>query len=293
MLIVISDNMEESVVKEISAIGEVRYKPEDLGRALEEAEVLVVRSATKVTKELLTGAGKLRMVIRAGVGTDNIDKEACEEKGIVVRNTPGASANAVAELALALMMAGLRNVQKAHHQMKEGRWEKKKLTGSEVAGKTLGIIGYGRIGSMLGQKAHALGMRIISYNPPPRHEDGIVEFIEELDAFLALADVISLHVPATDETKGMINRESIAKMRDGAFLINTSRGEIVDEDALYEACKSGKLRGAALDVYREEPYKGKLLGLDNVYFTPHLGAATKEAQMRIGDEIITILKGET
>ncbi len=290
MLIVISDNMEESVVKAISELGEVRYKPEDLGGALKEADVLVVRSATKVTKELLTDANRLRVVIRAGVGTDNIDKQACKERGIEVKNTPGASANAVAELALALMMAGLRNVQKAHHLMKEKRWEKKKLTGNEVAGKTLGIIGYGRIGSMLSQKAHALGMRIISYNPPPRHEDDIVEFIEELDTFLAQADAISLHVPATEETRNMINRESIAKMKDGAFIINTSRGEVVDEDALYEACKSGKLRGAALDVYKEEPYKGKLLELDNVYFTPHLGAATKEAQARIGEEIIRILK---
>lgn len=290
MLVVIADNMEESVVQAIGKIWEASNKPEDLPAALVEADALVVRSATKVTRELISGAKRLKVVVRAGVGTDNIDKEACKEKGIKVRNTPGASSNAVAELVLGLMIAGLRNVQKAHHQMKGGLWEKKRLTGSEIAGRTLGIIGYGRIGSALGKRAKCLGMDIIAADPHPR-EDGIARFMSVEDV-ISKADVITLHVPAVEGTIGMIDRESISRMKDGAFIINTSRGEVIDEDALYEGCKSGKLKGAALDVYRQEPYKGKLLELDNVYFTPHLGAATKEAQARIGQEVIEVLKEE-
>lgn len=289
-MIIIADNMEEGIVKEIQGMGKVIYKPDNLEEVIADAEVLVVRSATKVTRGLIQKAGKLRLVIRAGVGTDNIDKDACKEKGIKVMNTPAASSNAVAELALGLIIVGLRNVQKAHHQMKNRVWDKKHLRGNEIEGKTLGIIGYGRIGSLLGEKARALGMKTIAYNPPPRHDDGKIVFIEDLDSFLSQSDVVSLHVPATEETKNMINRETISKMKDGAFIVNTSRGEVIDEDALYEGCKSGKLKGAALDVYKNEPYQGKLLELDNVYFTPHLGASTREAQIRIGKEVIGILK---
>ncbi|NYZ73784.1 3-phosphoglycerate dehydrogenase [Candidatus Micrarchaeota archaeon] len=292
MRIVIADQMEEEVVAGIRKLGDVAYKPADVKAALADADALIVRSATKVTRELLAGAGKLRVVARAGVGLDNVDQKACEEKGIKVMNTSGASTNAVAELALALMLAMLRNVQKAHHQMKSGLWDKKNLTGSEVDGKTLGVIGYGRIGAGLAAKAKALGMTVIAYNPPPRREDGNAEFVGKLDALLARADIISLHVPTTPQTANMINRGSIAKMKDGVYIVNTARGDIIDEDALYEGCKSGKIAGAAIDVYRQEPYKGKLLELDNVYFTPHLGASTKEAQARIGAELVKILKEE-
>jgi D-3-phosphoglycerate dehydrogenase len=289
MLVVIADNMEESVVKAIAELGEVLNKPDNVKAAIADADALVVRSATKVTRELVAGS-KLKLVIRAGVGTDNIDKEACAEAGIKVMNTPGASSNAVAELVLGLAICGLRNVQRAHHQMKNGQWEKKKLTGNEIAGKTLGIIGYGRIGGLLGKKANSLGMEVLASDPHPR-EDGIAKFMSNEDIF-SRADVISLHVPALPETINLINKDNISKMRDGAFIINTSRGEIIDEEALYEACKGGKLKGAALDVYREEPYKGKLLELENVYFTPHIGAATREAQGRIGEEVVGILKRE-
>lgn len=292
MRIVVADQMEEEVVSEIRKLGHVEYKPADVKAALVDADVLIVRSATKVTKELLAGAGKLKIVARAGVGLDNVDQQACMEKGIKVMNTPGASTNAVAELALALMMAMLRNVQKAHHQMKGGLWDKKNLTGREVEGKTLGVIGYGRIGAGLAAKAKALGMKVIAYNPPPRHEDKNAEFVEDLDGFLARADIISLHVPTTPETMNMINKQNIAKMKDGVYIVNTARGDIIDEDALYEGCKSGKIAGAAIDVYKQEPYKGKLLELDNVYFTPHLGAGTKEAQARIGTELVKILREE-
>ncbi len=292
MLILIADDMEKEVVEEIKKLGTLVYKPVDLKVALADADILIVRSATKVTRELLPYAKKLRLVVRAGVGLDNVDAAACKERRIKVVNTPGASSNAVAELALGLMLSGLRNVQKAHHQVKNGKWEKKLLVGNEIEGKTLGIVGYGRIGSMLAKKAKALGMKVISYSPPPRVDDGSAEFVDDLDRFLATADVFSLHVPALPSTRNMINKDSISKMKDGAYIVNTSRGEIIDEDALYDAVKDGKLLGAALDVYKEEPYKGKLLELENVSFTPHLGASTKEAQKRIGSELIKLLKSE-
>lgn len=292
MIIVIAEMMEDEVVNGIKAIGTVVYKPNDLKGALKDADVLIVRSATKVTAELIEDASKLKVVARAGVGLDNVDQMACAKKRITVLNTPGASTNAVAELVIGLMIATLRNVQKSHCQMKSGRWEKKNLTGSEISGKTLGILGYGRIGSSVAKKAQALGMKVIAYNPPPRHEDSIAEFVDSLDAFLGNSDIITLHAALTEGTKSIINRENIAKMKNGVYLINTARGEMIDDDALYEACKSGKISGASIDVYREEPYKGRLLELENVYFTPHLGASTKEAQMRIGQELIKALEDE-
>jgi len=292
MKIVIADQMEDEVVKSIGSLGQVDYRPADLPAALRDGDALIVRSATKVTKELVAGAPKLKLVIRGGVGLDNVDKEACRARGIKVLNTPGASSNAVAELALGLMIGAMRNIQKAHHQMKGGKWEKKALTGIELEGRTLGIVGYGRIGALLAKKAHALGMKVVAFTPPPAREDGIAEFVGTLGELLARADVISIHVPASPETTGLICRESIPRMKDGVIIINTSRGEIVDEDALYDAVKSGKVGAAALDVFRTEPYKGKLLELENVYLTPHLGASTKEAQGRIGAEIVNLLKGE-
>ncbi len=288
--IVITDNMEEEAVALLREIGEVSYRPGNMDEALKDADALVVRSATKVTAELLGKAPKLKAVARAGVGLDNIDQDACKERGIEVLNTPGASANAVAELAVGLMICGLRNVQKAHHQMKNKIWDKKHLVGEEIEGKTVGVIGYGRIGHMVGKKAHSLGMKVIAYNPPPRHQDDIVEFVDDWDSFLGQADIITIHAALVEDTRNMINAESVSKMKDGVFLINLARGGIVDEDALYEGCKSGKMLGAALDVYQNEPYAGRLLELDNVYLTPHIGGSTKESQMRIGKELADKLK---
>jgi len=281
MFIVVADNMEKEALEELKDVGKVSFRPENLKQALSEADVLVVRSATKVTKELLSDAKKLKIVARAGIGLDNIDQEACMEKKIKVINTPRASTKAVAELALGLIILTMRNVQKAHHQMKNGIWDKKHLVGRETEGKTLGIIGYGRIGSLLAKKARAIGMTIIAHDPHARKDETSV-FVEDIGDLFKQADVISIHAPLVESTRNLINKDNIAKMKDGVFIINTARGPIIDEDALYEACKSGKIAGAALDVYCEEPYKGKLLELDNVYFTPHLGASTKEAQKRIG-----------
>ncbi len=286
MKVLIADNLIPPVLDLIKETGaEVIYKPEPIESAIADADVLIVRSATKVTPELLSCAKNLKLVIRAGVGLDNIDQAECKKRTIEVANTPGASTNAVAELTLAMMLSAVRNIPYANCSMKEGKWEKKQLAGTEIKGKTLGLIGCGRIGSLVGDKARKLGMKIIGHNPPPRHEFDFIEYVEPLEELLGRADIISLHVPATPETEKMINSQTIAQMKDGAILINTARGTIIDEDALYDACTSGKLRAAALDVYPHEPYTGKLLELDNVFLTPHLGASTKEAQLRIGNEI--------
>jgi len=292
MKVVISDNVIPEVLEIIKATGaEIDYKPENLEAALEDADALVIRSATKVTPELLTHAPKLKLVVRGGVGLDNVDREECKKRGIEVANTPGASTNAVAELALGLMLSAARHIPRATTSTKEGRWEKKQLTGSELSGKTLGLIGCGRIGSALGEKAAALGMKIIGYNPPPRHESELIEYVDNLDDFLGRADFISLHVPSTPKTDNMVNAETISKMRDGVILINTARGSIIEEDALYDALQNGKVRAAALDVYQKEPYVGKLSELENTILTPHVAASTSEAQIRIGEEIAQKIKG--
>jgi len=288
MKIVVSDNMEKEAVEMLKELGEVVYRPENLEGALKDADVLVVRSATKVTRELIEKGEKLKAVGRAGVGIDNIDVKACEEKGIKVINTPGASSNAVAEIVLGVTISMLRNVQKAYLQMKKGEWRKKELVGKEISGKVLGIVGFGRIGHLIAEKADALGMKVIAYDPRKKESD-FVEFFS-LDELYGKSDVITLHTILVPETKNMINSESISKMKEGAYIVNFARGELIDEDALYEACKKGKIAGAALDVYQSEPYKGKLLELDNVYFTPHIGGSTKEAQFRIGEELVEKLK---
>jgi D-3-phosphoglycerate dehydrogenase len=285
MKVVVSDNMGRAALEKLRETGaEVIYKPESLDAALADSAVLVVRSATKVTAELISKAPKLKTVIRGGVGLDNVDQEACRKRGIEVFNTPGASTNAVAELTLALILSSVRNIPRAHYSMKQGKWEKKSLSGTEIRGKTLGIIGCGRIGSLVGEKAHKLGMRVLGYNPPPLHPSSFIEYAE-LDGIFREADIITFHVPLTPDTEKMVNPNSLSLMKSGVIIINTARGQIIDEDALYEACKSGKVRAAALDVYSEEPYRGRLLELDNVFLTPHIGASTEEAQLRIGEEI--------
>lgn len=288
MKIVIADDMENEVLGQINNIGSVSYKPADLKKEMAGADVLVVRSKTKVTDDLLESAGKLKAVIRAGVGLDNIDVDACSKRNIRVLNTPTASSNAVAELTIGHVISAFRFMAKAHWQMKSGIWDKKGLVGREISGKTMGIVGYGRIGSLVAKKAAALGMKVIAYNEP-RKEDPAVEFVG-LDELFASSDVVSLHLPLKPETKNIINKKTIAKMKNGVVLINTARGELIDEEALYEACRSGKIAAACLDVFTEEPYRGKLLELENVYCTPHIGASTKEAQMRIGEEIVNIIK---
>ncbi|MCX6772158.1 MAG: hydroxyacid dehydrogenase [Candidatus Micrarchaeota archaeon] len=293
MNIVIADKMEPEVVAEIKKLGNCTVTPAaaDLPAALANADALIVRSATKVTAELLTHASKLKIVARAGVGTDNIDKPACEKRKIKVINTPAASTNAVAELALGMMFAAARRIPKADAGMKAKKWLKKELTGTEIQGKTLGVIGLGRIGTSLALKAHSIGMNILYYDPHAQSAPAVGKGVS-LDELMASADYISLHVPATPETTGMINAAAISKMKKTAVIVNTARGALIDEEALYSALKEGRMGCACLDVYPSEPYSGKLCELENVVLTPHIAGSTAEAQMRIGLELIEKLKAE-
>jgi len=225
-------------------------------------------------------------VARAGVGLDNVDKPACEAKGIKVINTPGASTEAVAELAIGMMICLGRKVGFAHAKMKNGAWEKKNCTGHEIGGKTLGVIGMGRIGQAVAKKASALGMRIMYVDT--NAIAGVPYSKVDLDNLLAVADYISIHASGKDK---LVSENEIAKMKNGAYIVNIARGPMVDEKALVAALKSGRLGGAALDVYEKEPYtQGELLSCDNVLLTPHIGAASDEAQGRIGADLVEQLK---
>ena len=250
---------------------------------------MIVRSATKVRKEMIDAARNLKVIGRAGVGLDNIDVEYAKSKGIKVINTPGATSISVAELTIGLLLAVMRKIAYADREMRKGAWPKKKCKGIEMYGKTLGIIGIGRIGREVAKRARAFGMKVIYYDvyrPDEATEKELGVEYRELDDLISEADVITLHVPLLPETKHMINAERIAKMKDGAIIINAARGGIVDEEALYEALKSGKLYGAALDVYENEPLKeSKLFELDNIVLTPHIGAQAREGQTRAGIEV--------
>ncbi len=298
MRILVTDGMDRTAMEALRASGhevvEQFYEPEELGEALREFDAVVVRSKTKVRAAHIEKAkgSRLKLIIRGGVGVDNIDVKCAEEAGITVKNTPRASSESVAELAMAHMFACSRYVSIAGHTMREGKWEKKAYgKGVELFGKTLGIIGFGRIGQRLGAMAKAMGMTVLAYDI--FHVEGIEEEMGiryvELDELFTQADFISLHTPAIDG-KPLICAETIAKMKDGVIFVNTSRGNNVDEAALLEALNSGKVRGAGLDVFAEEPSgNAELYGHPNVSCTPHIGAATQEAQKRIGQEILDII----
>jgi len=262
---------------------------DELSQVIGQYDAIVVRSRTKVRAPMLENTGQLKAIIRGGVGLDNIDVDIARAKGIKVLNTPRSSSKAVAELVLALMFALARPIAYADASMKAGKWEKKKLKGTELEGKTLGIIGYGRIGRTLGEKAKALGMDVLAYDPYIEHEDLVT-----LEALLKAADYVSLHIPHVEETHHLMGAEQFAMMKEGAHVIQASRGGTVDERALYEALSNGHLAGAALDVYTQEPpedkYLHKLIALPQVVATPHIGAATKEGQDRIGGEIVDLVK---
>ncbi len=287
--IVIADAMEPPVVEGLKALGPVVLTPSSLKAELADAEVLIVRSATKVTEELVSAAPRLRIVARAGVGLDNVDKAACEKRHIEVLNTPGASSNAVAEMAVGMMLALMRNFGRAHASMKVGVWDKKNCTGHEVSGKTLGLIGMGRIGRLVAAKAISLGMRVV-YSDPKKASDVSYPHYQSVDELLPLCDIVSLHASLPAGSPPILSAERISKMRKGSYVINTARGFLIDEAALASALQSGHLAGAALDVFPTEPYSGPLIKLDNVLLTPHIAASTAEAQERIGDDLISQLK---
>ena len=298
MRILVTDGMDKSALQQLKDMGheviEQHYEPDELGKALRDVDVVVVRSKTKVRAKHIDAAlgGRLKLIIRGGVGVDNIDVKYAEANGIAVRNTPKASSQSVAELALGHMFACARFISVAGHTMREGKWEKKAYgKGYELQGKTLGIVGFGRIGQHLGVMAKAIGMKVIAFDI--FHIPGIEEQLGipyvEMDQLLAESDFISVHAPAVDGG-ALINAENIAKMKDGVTIINTSRGTNVDEAALLDALNSGKVRAAGLDVWAEEPSLNiALFSHPNVSCTPHIGAATGEAQKRIGTEIVSII----
>ncbi|MDF1512276.1 MAG: D-2-hydroxyacid dehydrogenase [Anaerolineae bacterium] len=290
--LLICDPVDASSVEAIRATGiEVDVRDdislEELAEVIGDYEGMVVRSRTKVRAPLIDKAGGLKLIIRGGVGLDSIDVAYAESKGIDVRNTPAASSNAVAELAVGMMFALCRNIAEADATMKAGKWEKKKYKGTELLGKTLGVIGYGRIGRAVGEKAKVLGMQVIAYDPYVTHPD--VGLLEDV---VKSADIITLHLPHTPQTHHILGSEQFAAMKPGVMLVQVSRGGTVDEQALYDAMEKGTVSAAALDVYTEEPpvseFLKRLVALPQVIATPHIGAATVEAQTRIGDEIVKL-----
>ncbi len=256
--------------------------PADLPAAVADADALLVRSATKVTDAVMAAAPRLKVIGRPGAGVDNIDTEAAARRGIVVLSTPGANAEATAEHTIALLFALARHVPQAFASLQAGRWERAQWTGVQLAGKTLGLLGCGRVGRAVAGRARGLKMSVLAHDPAadPRHLEACGALAVPFDALLAGSDVLSVHVPLTPETRGLLGREALSRMRPGALLLNCARGGIVDEAALAEALRAGRLAGAALDVFAQEPPPAghPLLALPNVVATPHLGAATAEAQ---------------
>ena len=257
----------------------------DLAETIGVYDAIVVRSATKVTADLIGRADNLKVIGRAGVGIDNVDVEAATRRGIVVANAPESTVISAAEHTIGLLVALTRNIPQAHAALKQGRWERKAYGGVELADKTLGVLGFGRIGQQVARRAAGLGMRVVAYDPfvsPDRFRELGVERVESEREVYAAADFLTLHLPLTDQTRGSINAQAFGRMRNGVRIVNAARGALVDEDDLLEALKSGKVGGAALDVFSTEPYTGPLLELDNVVATPHLAASTEEAQDRAG-----------
>jgi D-3-phosphoglycerate dehydrogenase len=259
---------------------------------------IVVRSATKVTKELIDRAERLKVIGRAGVGVDNVDVEAATRRGIVVANAPESTVISAAEHTVGLLLALSRHIPQAHAALAQGRWERSRFGGIELAGKTLGVVGFGRIGQQVARRALGLELRVVAYDPfvaKERFRELGIDRAESADELYAAADFVTLHLPLTEETHGSIGGEAFAKMRDGVRLVNAARGELVDEDALLEALQSGKVAAAALDVFSAEPYSGPLLELENVVATPHLAASTEEAQDRAGvivaEQVVAALEG--
>jgi D-3-phosphoglycerate dehydrogenase len=261
-------------------------------------EAIVVRSATKLTADVIEKAKRLKVIGRAGVGIDNVDVEAATRRGIVVANAPESTVVSAAEHTIGLLVALTRNIPQAHAALKQGRWERKTYGGVELADKTLGVLGFGRIGQQVARRAAGLGMRVVAYDPfvaPERFRELGVERLENVDEVYAAADFLTLHLPLTDETRRALDADAFPKMRDGVRVVNAARGELIDEDALLDALRSGKVGGAALDVFSSEPYSGPLLELDNVVATPHLAASTEEAQDRAGviiaEQVAAALEG--
>lgn len=302
--VLVTDGLEKKGLSILSEVAEVVDQPgisaDDLLKVICEYDALIVRGRTKVNAAVLEAGKRLKVVGRAGVGVDNIDLKAAKEKGVTVVNSPLATTTAVAELAMALMLSLVREIPRADAAMKDGKWLKKELEGTELCSKVLGIIGFGRIGQAVAKRAQAFEMDVVVVCDPYVDckvvEDAGCQPVD-LDALLRVSDIISLHIPLTNSTRGLINREKFALMKDGVRIIDAARGGVVDEEALLEALESGKVSGAALDVFTAEPPgPTPLVTHPRVVATPHIGAQTVEAQDRaandIATEIVAGLKGE-
>ena len=282
-----------SALPGLEVIMKTGMEEQELVQTIPEFNIAVVRGATKMTRNVIQAGANLELIIRAGIGLDNIDCAAAEEKGIQVNNTPAATTTSVAEHTMGLMLAAVRNHGKANLSMKAHKWEKKALSGTELFQKTLGIIGSGRIGLEVARLSLAFGMKVLVYDIIDVQTDLELEQVE-LDELLERSDVISLHLPLTEQTKHMISDTEFGKMKDGVILINASRGGTVDEKALYDALESGKIRAAGIDVFEKEPPdEFALIDHPNVIATPHIGAAAKEGQKRAGFEVVSILEKYT
>jgi D-3-phosphoglycerate dehydrogenase len=298
--ILVSDPLSEEGLKLLKEVKEFQVevktelKPEELKAAIKDYQALIVRSATKVTKEIIAAAQDLKVIGRAGVGLDNVDLEAATQKGIIVMNTPAGNTISTAEHTMSMILGMARNIPQANSSLKKGEWKRSKFMGVELYGKTLGILGLGRIGSEVARRAWSFGMQVLAYDPFLSREvaERLGIEVAELREVLQRADYISVHTPLTDETKHMISAKEFALMKKGARIINCARGGIIDEAALVNAIKDGRLAGAALDVFEQEPLaaESELLKLDNVVLTPHLGASTEEAQVNVAIEVAEIVR---
>ncbi|MBC7080701.1 MAG: phosphoglycerate dehydrogenase [Thermoplasmatales archaeon] len=302
MKIIVTDKVSEEAIKKLRERHEVYFKElrgEELAREIGEYDALMVRSATKVTKEIIENAKKLKVIGRAGIGVDNIDVETASKKGIIVVNSPTGTTHSVAELTIGFMFALARKICYGDATMRKGIWAKKEMEGIELYGKTLGLIGSGNIAQEVAKIANAIGMNVLVYSPNCTEEKArkMGAKLKSIEKIFSEADFVSIHIPKTKDTHHMVNERMLSLMKKSAFLINCSRGGIVDEEALYKFLKEKKIAGAAIDVYEKEPpEKSPLFELENAIFTPHIGASTIEGQERAGiicaEQILKALDGE-
>lgn len=297
--IVVSDGFNSNLFEQLCAVDQFEVFPESkisqekLAELLPRINGIIIRSATKMTKELIDQAPNLKYIIRAGEGTDNIDKAYCQEKGIKVSNTPGANSNAVAELAIGFMLAVLRKTPFAHSSMHEGKWEKALFAGAELTGKKVGFAGFGKIGQLAAKRLAGFDCEVLYYDIiEQNHGLSYVTRVDTLEDLFKQSDIISVHLPKLESTINLINKDLLGLMHNNGIIVNTARGGIINETDLYEALKNGTLRGAALDVYASEPLdpKSNLLTLDNLLTTPHVGASSEEAQYRVGEMAFNQMK---
>lgn len=305
MKILVADAINEKGIANLKEVADVvvntTITPEELQNTIKEYEGIIVRSRTKLTKNIIEVADNLKIIARAGVGVDNIDLDAATEKGIMVINSPESTSITVAEHTMGLLLTLARKLSIADKSVKEGKWEKKKFMGLELKNKTLGVIGMGRIGSQVVNRCKAFEMSVMAYDPylPQEVANQMSVELTDLETVLKNSDFITIHVPLTPETKHLISTEEFKMMKETAFIANCARGGIIDEEALYVALSNNEIGGAALDVYEKEPPKEdyKLFELDNIVLTPHIAASTEEAQrdaaIIVADEIIELIKGGT